>query len=529
MNEATVEILFKKGEYQECIGKFNIALASQYTDYELYWIAKSIRAINGSKAALDFVLKYCESSIKLRRLKIQLLSDIGEFTAVIQESIDIGREFPENAIDILFLSFRELTERLQFGTAIQLLDAALINFPERFRPHMSEVAERRDLCLRYAKAISNGTLACDASAALNSFQFLDIDDLPEVDFNGFEKVGGHPDICKLILKPELEAAAANNTKSLAKYLFHGGREVDAPPLPQQKESSILSFNSASLYIEGDVNFIAGIDGKIIREISNPAEAPRYLQAIGRNTAGEQCGAGILIPPLNDLGYFNFVINGLGAILARQSLCVDWPVFSPYPEFPLLHRAKQEIFPDTPIIFPGSGTKTVHFEKLVVPFTEGRNVNKRTLSLFQKWSLSISTDQPTPSRIYISRTLAKNRKLLNETDIEKIAAIWGFTVVHLENMSLSEQVTTFQAAEYILAPHGAGLTNLVFCNNLRCLIEIMPDSYHVRGFENICRAIGANYIGLFGKSMNNGFDSPWTVTESLVEHAVSTYGPLVHWI
>jgi len=80
---------------------------------------------------------------------------------------------------------------------------------------------------------------------------------------------------------------------------------------------------------------------------------------------------------------------------------------------------------------------------------------------------------TPKRIYISREKAPKRKILNEKDFLPFIENKGFKKIYLEDFSFSEQVQLFNQAEVIISPHGAGLTNLIFCNSETKVLELFP--------------------------------------------------------
>ncbi len=66
------------------------------------------------------------------------------------------------------------------------------------------------------------------------------------------------------------------------------------------------------------------------------------------------------------------------------------------------------------------------------------------------------------RLFISRSDSRNRVLVNEDDVRRLAEAAGYETILLGGMSFAEQVKLFASASHILAPHGAGLTNLIFC-------------------------------------------------------------------
>jgi hypothetical protein len=79
-------------------------------------------------------------------------------------------------------------------------------------------------------------------------------------------------------------------------------------------------------------------------------------------------------------------------------------------------------------------------------------------------------------IYISREKARRRRITNE------AALWaelekrGFKKIHLEDLSWSEQIALFERAKVVVAPHGAGLANLVFCPAGTRVVECFNRAY-----------------------------------------------------
>ncbi len=80
------------------------------------------------------------------------------------------------------------------------------------------------------------------------------------------------------------------------------------------------------------------------------------------------------------------------------------------------------------------------------------------------------------RIYISREKASYRRIINEQDIIGCLEKLGFRTVKLETMSVAEQATCLAAAKVVVAPHGGGLTNLVFCSPGTKVIEIFSPIY-----------------------------------------------------
>ena len=71
-------------------------------------------------------------------------------------------------------------------------------------------------------------------------------------------------------------------------------------------------------------------------------------------------------------------------------------------------------------------------------------------------------EPPRKRLYISRTKAAFRRIVNENEISPFLEEHGFEKVLAEDLSLAEQVKLFGTAAAIVSGHGAGLTNLIYC-------------------------------------------------------------------
>ncbi|MFM9268115.1 tetratricopeptide repeat protein [Tychonema sp. BBK16] len=82
----------------------------------------------------------------------------------------------------------------------------------------------------------------------------------------------------------------------------------------------------------------------------------------------------------------------------------------------------------------------------------------------------------PKRIYISRSKARYRRVLNEPDVVEVLEGFGFVSILPESMSLHEQIAYFYHAEVIVAAHGSGLTNTIFCQAGTKVIELMSPHY-----------------------------------------------------
>ncbi len=113
-------------------------------------------------------------------------------------------------------------------------------------------------------------------------------------------------------------------------------------------------------------------------------------------------------------------------------------------------------------------------------------------------LAKSPETPRP-KLYISRSRARFRRVLNEAEVLDYLMPLGYQPVWLEDLSFADQVGLFQQAEQVIAPHGAGLANLIWCQPGAKVIEFFSPQYLPPCYWVIARQIGLAYGYLVGKN------------------------------
>lgn len=107
----------------------------------------------------------------------------------------------------------------------------------------------------------------------------------------------------------------------------------------------------------------------------------------------------------------------------------------------------------------------------------------------------------PDRIFVNRRDSTKRALINESEVEDFLTEYGFESVSLSNLSVRSQAHLFHNANVIISPHGAGLTNLIFCKPSTKVIEIFlpPENNGNWGgtgdFYNLSNQLKLNYFYL----------------------------------
>jgi len=105
-------------------------------------------------------------------------------------------------------------------------------------------------------------------------------------------------------------------------------------------------------------------------------------------------------------------------------------------------------------------------------------------------------EPSPSapsrRIFLSRRQAQGRRLLNEEALLPMLEAHGFEPVVMEQLDLAAQIRLMAETKILLAPHGAGLTNMLFCPADTCILEMADPTYPNPNFYAMASALGHMY-------------------------------------
>jgi len=117
-----------------------------------------------------------------------------------------------------------------------------------------------------------------------------------------------------------------------------------------------------------------------------------------------------------------------------------------------------------------------------------------------------SDPSSTGLVYVSRNEAKMRRILNEEALLPALRDLGFEIIRPGEMPLAMQIEKFRRARVVLAPHGAGLTNILFCRPHVTLIEIFPrGGVHGSMFARIASQRGFTYYFVVGENV----DTVWS--------------------
>ncbi|WP_231362276.1 MULTISPECIES: DUF563 domain-containing protein [unclassified Thioalkalivibrio] len=137
------------------------------------------------------------------------------------------------------------------------------------------------------------------------------------------------------------------------------------------------------------------------------------------------------------------------------------------------------------------------------------------------------DAPQAGRLlYISRGDSPRRTVTNEAEVRDLVRRYGIEVLELSGMSVADQIDLFASARLVVATHGAGLTNLMWCQEGTTVIELLPDRHRNPCFRDICaqRQLRHDAILCPQAGATKGLDAPMTVTLDELHALLLRYGP-----
>ncbi len=111
------------------------------------------------------------------------------------------------------------------------------------------------------------------------------------------------------------------------------------------------------------------------------------------------------------------------------------------------------------------------------------------------------------KIYISRSYAAARKILNESDLERELSEIGFEILHFEEMPFVEQMYTIYNAAVVVTPHGSGEANMIAARKGTKWVEFLNDDWFELCYARLALQLGLNYSYVETQHSDFGFTIP----------------------
>lgn len=341
--------------------------------------------------------------------------------------------------------------------------------------------------------------------------------------------------CQEIYPPEKSELTIpeNLLKSAQKFHATPGKGI-------QPAATVVAIKRGRLYTDG-THYAAVIseNNKLIGDISlqigttEPAENGIFRQRYFSTPLGLKGNAfHTLIGGSGENNYFHWMVDSLPRLHLLENAGwmdkIDWFVV-PKHSLPYQKDTLRLLGINTTKIVEGHSVNHVQADTLYAT-TFVRNIEH-----IPYWACKFLRDKflpasqriiQTPNRIYISRQDSTSRHVKNEAEVLGVLGKYGFKKVVLSDFTFAEQVGLFEHAEAVVAPHGAGLTNLVFCRKGTKVIELFSREYTPVLYADLSEKVDLEYnyitstaatkdIGL-RQAMRKHIDVPIAELEKLLQ-------------
>ena len=279
---------------------------------------------------------------------------------------------------------------------------------------------------------------------------------------------------------------------------------ELPTVRWNVASASKLFYISGARILGSEAVVIAPDNRVFREFNHPPEYPP-----DPNWLTHACFKRRRIPPIKELKgwyatitlpasrfYFHWILESLPRMkLMRDYIDILDGVIVPDSPLPFHIQSLAALgIPEHKLIPAGPNTH-LKFEHLFVPCS---NSYYNPAAWVHEWYkdviLGAENRRPNPKgiKLYVSRSDANVRRVINEKDLTGHLRSLGFLTVTLSDLAFSDQARLFYDADIVVAPHGAGLANLVFCRPGTKVLEIFSPNWMPPCYFILAKSAGLHY-------------------------------------
>jgi tetratricopeptide (TPR) repeat protein len=455
---------------------------------------------------------YCESQEKhnifVNLEKLQLLMEVAGI--FIEETIPKPHRI-QDAIALYQESIKLTPKNIQLYEGLGLLFLQQKKWNDAIMAFIQALQIKPDFYISYNKIAEILDIQGDTLGAnLSRFQFTLSHDLLQKYSNFTEDliINSQEDASFTRLKihpPETRQMLSSQTLGDIKDEFqqHNGNFVEA---------FLTVIPYARVWADIGTSAVISSDNKLVRDISTGCpevviSSDKLPEPININNR-----VAFLSVQWGGAGYFHWMFDLMTRfdLLERSGIdleSIDKFIVNSY-KLPYQRETLNTLGIPASKIIDSSVTPHIQAKSIIIPSVFDKNsydrLSKWGCDFLRKTFLKEGNWQKSdyPKRIYISREKASYRQVINNEDVFYLLAKHGFKKVIFETLTLAEQSLYMAAADVIVAPHGAGLTNLVFCQPGTKVLEIFSPNFHPNYYWALSNICGLDHYYLMGEVLVN---------------------------
>lgn len=233
------------------------------------------------------------------------------------------------------------------------------------------------------------------------------------------------------------------------------------------ETFVLKIPKASIY--SDAGYII-VNGKfMVAELIWPW-SPIRKECLSFNNfpkAKKIKGRVVVLAQEGSHNYYHWMAEIVPKLSLLKDIPYDW-VYLPSLDLPFQVKSLQLLGIDLKKVIEAKRDTYIEADEVIVPSYVSKScytpdwVAEYLKEKLAKPVIDDSEHVKFAPKVFISREKASYRHITNEDEIFDRLRLLGYEKYCLEELDFVEQIKLFAQAENIVAAHGAGLTNIVFC-------------------------------------------------------------------
>lgn len=263
--------------------------------------------------------------------------------------------------------------------------------------------------------------------------------------------------------------------------IHEAVHKSFPKAKNIQETFVIECKNALAYGDAINSAVITQNGNLLRQASTGNYELVFSAVLNRDPLDVEGKVVFLPTKFGGGNYYHWMFDTISRIDLLQRAGIDLETVDKFVMYTCQSKFQQEIIkslgvPDKNII-ESRYSPLIKAQEIVIPSPSFSYPSQWACDFLRKSILGTEAIKKHPKkRIYISRKMASHRKVVNEEGLIVLLKNNGFESVMLESMSVLEQAQLLSQCETVIAPHGGGLTNLLFCCPGTKVIEIFSKNY-----------------------------------------------------